>query len=329
MTTPPIKSSSNTVLSLEALGVSFFTDAGELKVVENVSFDIERGQTIALVGESGCGKSVTALAVMGLLDYPGRIVGGSLRFDGAELVGSPASEWQKLRGLRIGMIFQEPMTSLNPVFTIGDQIAEVLKHHFQLDTSQTNAEVLHLLQVVGIPAPEKRMFQYPHELSGGMKQRAMIAMAIACKPDLLIADEPTTALDVTIQAQILELLRSLQRDFGMAILLITHNLGVVAHFAEEVMVMYAGHLCEHAPVRDLFKNPRHPYTRALLASLPNQVNRHSMLASISGSVPSPLDFPSGCRFAGRCEHAQTACAMQVPSITHVSPRHKVACWLHE
>jgi len=329
MTTPQIKSSSNTVLSLKALGVSFFTDAGELKVVENVSFDIERGQTIALVGESGCGKSVTALAVMGLLDYPGRIVGGSLRFDGTELVGSSASEWQKLRGLRIGMIFQEPMTSLNPVFTIGDQIAEVLKHHFQLDTSQANAEVLRLLQVVGIPAPEKRMVQYPHELSGGMKQRAMIAIAIACKPDLLIADEPTTALDVTIQAQILELLRSLQRDFGMAILLITHNLGVVAHFAEEVMVMYAGHLCEHAPVRDLFKNPRHPYTHALLASLPNPLNRHSMLASISGSVPSPLDFPSGCRFAGRCEHAQTACATQVPPVTQVSPRHKVACWLHE
>jgi len=329
MTTPQIKSSSNTVLSLKALGVSFFTDAGELKVVENVSFDIERGQTIALVGESGCGKSVTALAVMGLLDYPGRIVGGSLRFDGTELVGSSASEWQKLRGLRIGMIFQEPMTSLNPVFTIGDQIAEVLKHHFQLDTSQANAEVLRLLQVVGIPAPEKRMVQYPHELSGGMKQRAMIAIAIACKPDLLIADEPTTALDVTIQAQILELLRSLQRDFGMAILLITHNLGVVAHFAEEVMVMYAGHLCEHAPVRDLFKNPRHPYTQALLASLPNPLNRHSMLASISGSVPSPLDFPSGCRFAGRCEHAQTACATQVPPVRQVSPRHKVACWLHE
>jgi len=221
------------------------------------------------------------------------------------------------------------MTSLNPVFTIGDQIAEVLKRHLKLDTAAADAEVLRLLTVVGIPAPERRMHQYPHELSGGMKQRAMIAIAIACKPDLLIADEPTTALDVTIQAQILELLRSLQQQFGMAILLITHNLGVVAHFAEEVVVMYAGHVCEHAPVQNLFRNPRHPYTQALLASLPNALNRHSMLASIAGSVPSPLDFPDGCRFAGRCEHARAVCATEVPTTQTLDAHHKVACWLYE
>ena len=321
--------STQPILSVDDLHVSFFTDEAELEVVQRLSFQIERGQTKALVGESGCGKSVTALAIMGLLEPPGRIVGGSLRFDGQELAGAPQATLRELRGRRMGMIFQEPMTSLNPVFTIGDQIAEVLHTHFQMDPANASAEVVRLLRVVGIPAPERRMRQYPHELSGGMKQRAMIAMAVACKPDLLIADEPTTALDVTIQAQILGLLKELQREYGMAVLLITHNLGVVAHFADEVMVMYAGHICEQAGVRALFKQPRHPYTSALLESLPNPRIDNRVLAAIDGTVPNPLDFPRGCRFADRCQKRFEPCTANTPPSISIDEHHRVACWLYE
>ncbi|MFQ5848983.1 MAG: ABC transporter ATP-binding protein [Candidatus Binatia bacterium] len=317
------------VLEVAGLDVSFFTDRGELRVVHDVAFDIQAGETVALVGESGCGKTVTALAIMGLIEEPGRIVRGCIRLNGQELVGIPEIKLQQVRGRRIGMIFQEPMTSLNPVFTIGDQIGEVLVRHFATDENQTRAEVLRLLGKVGISLPGRRIDQYPHELSGGMKQRVMIAMAIACKPDLLIADEPTTALDVTIQAQILHLLKQLQGDMRMAILLITHNLGVVAHFARRVVVMYAGEIAERADVRAIFKTPLHPYTQALLAALPNPLHRGERLASIKGTVPMPLDYPAGCRFCTRCPHVLERCVEDSPVLREQEPRHDVACWLYE
>ncbi len=316
------------LLKVMALHISFFTDRGELRVVEDVSFKILAGETLALVGESGCGKTVTALAIMGLIDKPGRIVRGNIRLKGQELVGLPEKALQELRGRRIGMIFQEPMTSLNPVFTVGNQISEVLIRHFTMDKDAARSEVLRLLQKVGIPSPERRIDQYPHELSGGMKQRVMIAMALACKPDLLIADEPTTALDVTIQAQILHLLKDLQKELGMAILLITHNLGIVAHFSQRVVVMYAGKIAEKADVRDLFKNPLHPYTQALLAALPSPTHT-GRLQSIQGTVPTPLEYPVGCRFSTRCPAVMPHCSQHDPILKEQEPGHDVACWLYE
>jgi oligopeptide/dipeptide ABC transporter ATP-binding protein len=298
-------------------------------VLRDLNFEIQAGETLALVGESGCGKSVTALAIMGLIDYPGRVTRGSIQLGGRELVGLADEKMQKLRGGRVGMIFQEPMTSLNPVFTIGDQIGEVLVRHFDLNKGLVRGEVLTLLEKVGIPSPKSRIEQYPHELSGGMKQRVMIAMAIACKPDLLIADEPTTALDVTIQAQILRLLQRLQEEMGMSILLITHNLGVVAHFAQRVVVMYAGEIAERTAVRTLFKNPLHPYTRALLAALPTPGHRGGRLDSISGTVPTPLNYPAGCRFSTRCHSAMNVCTQVDPPLREQNGDHEVACWLYE
>ncbi len=315
------------VLEVDGLHVSFFTEHGEWRVVRDVSFTVSAGETVALVGESGCGKSVTALAVLGLLDSTGRVVQGDARLKGQSLLALSDAERQQLRGRRIGMIFQEPMTSLNPVFTIGDQIAEVLVRHLRLDTQATRAETLRLLQKVGIPSPERRIDQYPHELSGGMKQRVMIAMAIACKPDLLIADEPTTALDVTIQAQILRLLQDLQREMGMAILLITHNLGVVAHFAQRVVVMYAGQIAEQADTRTLFRQPMHPYTRALLRSLP-RTGAGRRLESIHGTVPAPSAYPAGCRFSTRCPDVMPHCADRVPPLFEPALGHRAACWLY-
>jgi oligopeptide/dipeptide ABC transporter ATP-binding protein len=316
------------LLKVKNLHVSFFTDRGELRVVEDVSFNIFAGETMALVGESGCGKTVTALAIMGLIDHPGRIVRGSIQLKGQELVGLPEKALQELRGRRIGMIFQEPMTSLNPVFTVGNQISEVLVRHFAMDKDTARSEVLRLLKKVRIPSPDRRIDQYPHELSGGMKQRVMIAMALACKPDLLIADEPTTALDVTIQAQILHLLKDLQKELGMAILLITHNLGIVAHFARRVVVMYAGKIAEQADVRDLFKNPLHPYTQALLAALPSPTHK-GRLQSIQGTVPTPPEYPVGCRFSTRCPAVMPHCPQQDPILKEQEPGHDVACWLYE
>lgn len=316
------------VLEVADLAVTFFTEQGQLPVVNRASFDIRGTETVALVGESGCGKSVTALAVMGLIDVPGRIVHGSIRLDGRELVGATEAELEKLRGRRVGMIFQEPMTSLNPVFTVGAQIGEVLERHLALSPSETRDQVRELLGKVGISLPERRMRQYPHELSGGMKQRVMIAMAIACKPALLIADEPTTALDVTIQAQILKLLAELQQEMGMAILLITHNLSVVARFAQRVVVMYAGEIAETADVRSLFRDPRHPYTRALLAALPSPRNLGQRLNAVAGTVPMPLDYPRGCRFATRCPEVLPHCASEKPQLIEQAPGHRVACWLY-
>ncbi|MBE9563393.1 MAG: ABC transporter ATP-binding protein [Proteobacteria bacterium] len=316
----------NHILDVNDLHISFFTDRGELQVVKNVAFNINAGETVALVGESGCGKSVTALAIMDLIDEPGRITKGSIKLKGQEITGLPTKQLQQIRGRRIGMIFQEPMTSLNPVFTIGNQIGEVLIQHFDMTKKDAQQESINLLKKVGISSPHSRINQYPHELSGGMKQRVMIAIAIACKPDLLIADEPTTALDVTIQAQILRLLKQLQNEMGMAILLITHNLGVVAHFAQRVIVMYAGEIAEQTEVRPLFKHPCHPYTQALLETLPTP--GHDRLAAIAGNVPMPFEYPTGCRFSNRCTKKMLRCPQDNPDLIEHTSGHYVACWLY-
>ena len=315
------------LLAVRDLRVDFETDAGAVPAVRGVDFDIAQGETVALVGESGCGKSVTAMSIMRLIT--GRISAGSIRFEGRDLQALPEAEMRRVRGAQVGMIFQEPMTSLNPVFTIGKQIEEVLVLHQRLTPRAARAQALELLARVGIPSPERRILQYPHELSGGMKQRVMIAMAIACRPKLLIADEPTTALDVTIQAQIMDLLRSLKQEFGMAMLLITHDLGVVAHFAERVMVMYAGKIVESGSVRDIFKRPAHPYTQALLGALPNPLQAAARLEAIPGRVPSPLMLPPGCAFCARCKHAFGPCPNEQPRLFDVAPGHGAACFLHD
>jgi oligopeptide/dipeptide ABC transporter ATP-binding protein len=313
------------LLEVRDLRVAFAGEGGELPAVRGVSLRLEPGETLALVGESGCGKSVTALALMRLLD-PGARVSGTIRFRGQDLAGLGEEGIRRIRGAEIGMIFQEPMTSLNPVFRIGDQIGEVLELHRGLSRQDARRGAVELLGRVRIADAARRAEQYPHELSGGMKQRVMIAMALACDPALLVADEPTTALDVTIQAQILELLRALQREIGMAILLITHDLGVVAQYAERVAVMYAGELVEEAPVRALFREPCHPYTRALLRALPRPGQR-GRLAAIEGSVPSPGELPPGCAFAGRCADVLPRCPDEPPPVVSVAGR-PVRCWLH-
>ena len=315
------------LLSIRDLQVEFETDAGNVPAVRGVDLEIRAGETVALVGESGCGKSVTALAVMRLMT--GRVAGGSIHFEGKDLARLPESEMRRVRGAQIGMIFQEPMTSLNPVFKIGRQIEEVLVLHQHLAASAARAQALDLLSRVGIPSPAERAEQYPHELSGGMKQRVMIAIAIACRPKLLIADEPTTALDVTIQAQIMALLKSLKDELSMAVLLITHDLGVVAHFAERVDVMYAGKIVEHGSVRDIFKRPAHPYTRALLGGLPDSTSVGKRLEAIPGRVPSPAMLPPGCAFCARCKHAFAPCQAEQPPVFDVDAPHVAACWLHD
>ena len=323
-----MSSSRTFLLKVSHLTTSFFTDKGEVRAVEDVSFSLHKGQTLALVGESGCGKSVTALSIMRLVDPPGRVVEGEIFFKGQNILMLPEKDMRQIRGKAIGMVFQEPMTSLNPVFTIGDQIGEALGIHTNLSAGEIEIEVVELLKKVRISSPERRIKQYPHELSGGMKQRVMIAMALACKPDLLIADEPTTALDVTIQAQILDLLKELQGELGMAILLITHNLGVVAQFAQDVIVMYASKVAERGSVFQLFKTPSHPYTRALLNSLPRAGERMTRLESIKGTVPSPLQYPRGCHFSTRCQEVMDHCADQSPPTVQVEPGHESVCWLH-
>jgi peptide/nickel transport system ATP-binding protein len=316
------------LLEVRDLCVSFFTEAGEVPAVRGASLEVATGETLALVGESGCGKSVTALAVMRLLDRPGRVVSGSVTFQGRNLLALDAAAMRDVRGAEIGMIFQEPMTSLNPVFRVGDQIGEVLELHRGLSRADARREAVRLLDTVRLPAPERRVDQYPHELSGGMKQRVMIAMALACDPALLIADEPTTALDVTIQAQILTLLRELQAELGMAVLLITHDLGVVAHHADRVAVMYAGQVVEEGRVGPLFRGPLHPYTRALLGALPRRGVR-GRLAALEGTVPSPRALPPGCAFVGRCPEALVHCGDRPPAVVAPAPGRAVRCFLHE
>jgi oligopeptide/dipeptide ABC transporter ATP-binding protein len=315
------------LLEVCGLRTHFSTDDGEFPAVDGVGFSIEAGKTLAIVGESGCGKSVTALSIMGLVpNPPGHIRAGSIRFEGRELIGASARELQDLRGNAMAMIFQEPMSSLNPAFTIGEQIVEGLLRHRRIDRAEARERALAMLRKVRIPAPEQRFDEHPHKLSGGMRQRAMIAMALACDPRLLIADEPTTALDVTIQAQILDLIRTLQRESGTAVILITHDLGVVAEVADEVVVMYAGRVVEQASVQALFDAPQHPYTVGLLGSIPRLDAERTRLASIEGQVPSPLQRPPGCSFADRCPFADAHCRSAAPELREVAGKHLAACW---
>jgi oligopeptide/dipeptide ABC transporter ATP-binding protein len=314
------------VLELENLKTYFYTDIGIARAVDGVSYIIRSGETLGVVGESGCGKSVTALSIMGLVPSPpGRHAGGRILFKGQDLALLSPLEMRRLRGRHISMIFQEPMTSLNPVYTVGDQIIEGIQVHFDdVDAQEARRRAIALLKKVGIPSPEHRVDDYPHQLSGGMRQRVMIAMALACGPDLLIADEPTTALDVTIQAQILELLNELQEGLGMSILLITHDLGVVAETCDSVVVMYAGKVVEYTDVHRLFERPAHPYTIALFRSLPDIGPRKGRLPTIAGMVPSAIDFPEGCRFRARCGFATDICATE-PPISEIEPGHLAAC----
>ncbi len=314
------------LLEVTGLHTCFRSDEGEFAAVDGVQFSVEAGETLAIVGESGCGKSVTSLSIMGLVRPPGRIAAGSVRFEGRELVGLPAQEMQALRGKTMAMIFQEPMSSLNPAFTVGEQIVEGLRRHRRITRAQAVERALQMLERVRIPAPEQRFHEHPHQLSGGMRQRAMIAMALANEPRLLIADEPTTALDVTIQAQILDLMHTLQRETGTAIVLITHDLGVVAEAADTVVVMYAGRIVEQAPVAALFEQPQHPYTVGLLGSMPRLQGQATRLAAIAGQVPSPLRRPPGCAFAERCPFADTRCRSEGPPWRAVGDHHHAACW---
>jgi len=296
--------------------------------VDGVSYDVLPGETVGVVGESGCGKSVTALSVMRLIPMPpGEIVGGRILFDGEDLVEASEARMRHVRGGKIGMIFQEPMTSLNPVFTVGNQIEEAVRLHLRLSASDARARAIEMLDKVGIPSPEQRVDEYPHQLSGGMRQRVMIAMALSCNPKLLIADEPTTALDVTIQAQILDLMRQLQSDLGMSVLMITHDLGVIAETAHRVVVMYASKIVEKASATNLFGHPVHPYTQGLFRSIPSLAGGHTRLQTIEGTVPNPLEFPKGCKFNNRCPFAQQHCIDQEPPLREVDPEHWAACWL--
>lgn len=320
------------ILRVEHLVTTFDTEEGRLTAVDDVSFAVRRGRTLGIVGESGCGKSVTALSVMRLLPKPmGNIQSGRVMFGDTDLARLPAEEMHAIRGRRMTMIFQEPMTALNPVHRIGRQIGEVFElHASQMSEDDIVQTTLALLEQVGISEPERRLREYPHQISGGMRQRVMIAMALAGKPHLLIADEPTTALDVTIQAQILELMRDLQREVGMAVMFITHDLGVIAEMSHDVVVMYAGQVVESAPVRNLFDNPCHPYTRGLLNAIPRlEYTRKTELNDIPGMVPSLLDLPVGCRFENRCSKAMPVCAQAPPAVYDVDETHQVRCYLYD
>ncbi|MHC4288659.1 MAG: ABC transporter ATP-binding protein [Planctomycetota bacterium] len=320
------------LLSIQNLSTHFYTEQGLVKAVQDVSFDIPAGKTLAVVGESGCGKSVTALSVMRLIPWPpGKIVAGSIRFDGESLLDASESRMRHIRGNDIAMIFQEPMTSLNPVFTVGNQIVEAVKLHQKKSGSEARAVAVEMMKKVGIADPERRVEEYPHQMSGGMRQRVMIAMALCCDPKLLIADEPTTALDVTIQSQIMELLRELQTRHEMSIMLITHDLGVVAENADEVVVMYASRIAETAAAQQLYENPLHPYTQGLLKSLPRLGERKERLDVIDGTVPNPLNFPPGCKFHPRCPVGgdNDRCQTQEPPLLAVSGGRCVACWFAE
>ncbi|QJT20866.1 ABC transporter ATP-binding protein [Aeromonas media] len=316
------------ILEVRDLEVEFSIDDGKIKVLDGVSFQVAPGQTLGIVGESGCGKSVTSLAIMGLLPRPhGQVVAGSIRFQGEELLSLPPDQMYKVRGNRISMIFQEPMTALNPVQTVGTQLMEVFSlHRPDFSKAERKEAAIAMLQKVGIPEPAQRFAVYPHNLSGGMRQRVMIAMALACEPDLLICDEPTTALDVTIQAQILDLMKALQAQTGMAIIFITHDLGVVAELCDEVVVMYAGRAVERADIFELFDHPRHPYTHGLMASIPRLEDvPKSLLKTIKGQVPALHEMPAGCRFSNRCPHATEICVGTIPVTEQLSERHAVAC----
>jgi peptide/nickel transport system ATP-binding protein len=320
------------LLDIRGLKTYFYTEEGVVRAVDGVDLHIDRGETLGVVGESGCGKTVTALSIMRLIAIPpGKIVEGQMLWGGRDLVTLPPAQMRRVRGKEISMVFQEPMTSLNPVFTVGEQIAEAIRLHEGLGRRGAMAKTVEMLKLVHMANPERRVKEYPHQLSGGMRQRVMIAMALSCNPKLLIADEPTTALDVTIQAQILDLLNELKAKIGMAVLLITHDMGVIAETAQRVMVMYAGKVVEEAPVKELFKEPLHPYTQGLLRSIPRidlAATKKQRLEAIPGVVPSLLNLPKGCKFEPRCPHAKPVCKDQDPVLKEVRPGHRVSCWLY-
>ncbi|MDP4163165.1 MAG: ABC transporter ATP-binding protein [Bacillota bacterium] len=325
MVTTSVKT--DTVVSVKDLKTYFYTEDGVVPVIDGVSFDVRKGETLAIVGESGSGKSVTSLSIMRLIPTPpGKIVNGDILFQNESLLEKSDKEMRQIRGNKISMIFQEPMTSLNPVYKVGDQISESIMLHQKASKKEATAEALNLLNLVGIPEPERRLNQYPHELSGGMRQRVMIAMALAGRPDLLIADEPTTALDVTIQNQILQLMKDLKAKRDMSIVLITHDLGVVAEMADRVVVMYGGQVVEQGDIFTIFEAPKHPYTEGLLRSMPTAAKKNGKLYAIEGTVPNPLHFPVGCRFAERCEYAKDLCRQEMPQIQNLSEDEVVRCW---
>lgn len=314
------------LLTITGLSTYFYARSGVIKAVDNLNLSLAAGKVLGLVGESGCGKTVTALSILMLVPPPGKIVSGSILFEGRDLLALPDEEMRKIRGARISMVFQEPMTALNPVFTVGNQIAEVLWTHQNIPKKEALDRAVDLLRSVGIPSPDKRVHEYPHQLSGGMRQRVMIAMAIACKPSLILADEPTTALDVTIQAHILELLSRIQAEMGMAMVLVTHDLGLIAERAHEVAVMYAGRIVEQAETLELFAHPLHPYTRGLMASVPKpSETRRQRLRTIPGTVPRLSDLPAECTFAPRCDIRTRQCDVE-PGLTEIRPGHLVRCW---
>ena len=316
------------LLEVRDLRTSFFTDAGEVRAVNGVSFNLERGRVLGIVGESGSGKSVTAYSIMQILAGTGKIVGGSIKFDGQELVGAGEKVMKDIRGNKISIIFQEPRTSLNPTYTIGRQLMEAILLHTDRNKQQAYDRAVEMLRLVNVNEPEKRMKQYPYEFSGGMRQRVMIAMALACEPDILIADEPTTALDVTIQAQILELMKSLQEELGMAIIMITHDLGVVAQLCDEVIVMYAGSICEQGSADEIFYSPKHEYTKGLLRSIPTAHTAGTRLKPITGTPIDLLNMPAGCPFAPRCDAAMKVCIRQRPERMIINDEHFASCWMN-
>ena len=316
------------LLEVNDLHTSFYTPAGEVKAVNGVSFNLERGKVLGIVGESGSGKSVTAYSIMQILEKTGKIVSGSVKFDGQELVGIGEDGMKKIRGNKISIIFQDPMTSLNPTYTIGHQLMEAIMLHTPRNKQQAWDRAVEMLRLVNVNEPEKRMKQYPYEFSGGMRQRVMIAMALACEPDILIADEPTTALDVTIQAQILELMQSLQKELGMAIIMITHDLGVVAQLCDEVIVMYAGSICEQGTADEIFYNPKHEYTKGLMRSIPTLESDGQRLQPITGTPIDLLNMPAGCPFAPRCDAAMKICLRQRCERMQINGDHQAACWVN-
>ena len=318
------------LLDVKNLSISFFTPRGEIQAVRDVSLSLQPGEVLAVVGESGCGKSMTFMSVMGLLRYPGKVVGGTIFLDGRDITHLKPKELSKVRGNEISMIFQDPMTSLNPVYTIGNQIEEVILLHTDKKKKEAYERAKELLELVGINEPEKRLKQYPHELSGGMRQRVMIAIALACEPKLLIADEPTTALDVTIQAQILELMMELKDKLGMAIIMITHDLGVVANMCQKIAVMYAGRIVEYGTADDIFYHPKHQYTKGLIRSIPRlDTKEHERLVPIEGTPVDMLNPPKGCPFAPRCDECMKICLREMPPVTTFSDTHYTQCWLNQ
>ena len=316
------------LLQVKNLCTSFNVDAGEVRAVNGISFNLDKGKVLGIVGESGSGKSVTAYSIMRILVEPGKIVGGEILFNGVDIVKYSKKQMREFRGKRVSIIFQDPMTSLNPTFTIGNQLREAILLHTDRNRAEANARALEMLQLVGVNEPEKRLKQYPHELSGGMRQRVMIAMALACEPDILIADEPTTALDVTIQAQILELMKDLQKKMGMAIIMITHDLGVIADMCDEIIVMYAGRVCERGTVDEIFYNPRHEYTKGLLRSIPTLNGGHDKLIPIAGSPVDLTNLPKGCAFASRCDRCMKICLTEQPEEVRVNDSHIASCWMN-